>query len=74
MEFDSVLTSINYKPVSKDQIVSKIPFLRKKLAEIRLSKGNDVEQNWIMGQLRRQAEGNISMLDLHKAISDAGKK
>ena len=68
MEFASVLTSIGYKVVTKEQIVSKIPFLRKKLAEIRLSKGPDVEHNWIMGQLRRQAEGNMSMKDLHEAL------
>jgi glutamyl-tRNA(Gln) amidotransferase subunit E len=68
MEFDSVLTSINFKTISKDEIVSKIPFLRKKFAEIRLSKGPDVEHNWIMGQLRRQAEGNMSLLDLHKDV------
>jgi glutamyl-tRNA(Gln) amidotransferase subunit E len=74
MEFDSVLTSINYKVVSKEQIVSKIPFLRKKLAEIRLSKGTDVEHNWIMGQLRPQAEGNMSMLELHEAVGGNGAK
>jgi hypothetical protein len=74
MEFESVLTSINYKPVSKDQIISKIPFLRKKLTEIRLSKGEDVEQNWIMGQLRRQAEGNISMVELYQAVEGNGVK
>jgi len=68
MEFDSVLTSINFKMVSKDEITSKIPFLRKKFADIRLSKGPDVEHNWIMGQLRRQAEGNMSMSELHEAI------
>ena len=68
MEFDSVLTSINFKMVSKDEIISKIPFLRKKFAEIRLSKGPDVEHNWIMGQLRRQAEGNMGMAELHEAI------
>ena len=68
MEFDSVLTSINFKMVSKDEITSKIPFLRKKFADIRLSKGPDVEHNWIMGQLRRQAEGNMSMSELHKAL------
>ena len=70
MEFESVLTSINFKSVSKEQIVSKIPFLRNKLAEIRLSKGADVEHNWIMGQLRRQAEGNMSMLELHEAVTE----
>lgn len=69
MEFESVLTSINFKKVTKEQIVSKIPFLKAKLAEIRHSKGDDVELNWVMGQLRRQAEGNISMTDLHEAIA-----
>jgi glutamyl-tRNA(Gln) amidotransferase subunit E len=68
MEFDSVLTSIGYKQVNKEQIISKIPFLRSKLGEIRLSKGADVEHNWIMGQLRRQAEGNMSMKELHEAV------
>jgi glutamyl-tRNA(Gln) amidotransferase subunit E len=70
MEFESVLTSINFKIVSKEHIISKIPFLRMKLAEIRLSKGADVEHNWIMGQLRRQAEGNISMQELHEAVAE----
>jgi glutamyl-tRNA(Gln) amidotransferase subunit E len=68
MDFESVLTSMNYKPVTMEQIISKIPFLRNKFAEIRLSKGPDVEHKWIMGQLRRQAEGNMSMRELHKAI------
>jgi glutamyl-tRNA(Gln) amidotransferase subunit E len=69
MEFDSVLTSINFKAISKEEIISKIPFHRNKFAEIRLSKGPDVEHNWIMGQLRQQAEGNMSMKELHEALS-----
>lgn len=69
MEFDSVLTSIKFKPVSKENIVSKVPFLRKKLEEIRLSKGANVEHNWIMGQLRRQAEGNMNLNELHEIVS-----
>ncbi len=68
MEFESVLTSINFKRIQGEDIVSKVPFLRNKFAEIRLSKGDDVEHNWIMGQLRRQAEGNMKMQDLHAAI------
>ncbi len=70
MEFDSVLTSINFKTVSKDLILSKVPFLKKKFTEIRLSEGPDIEHNWIMGQLRRQAEGNMSMQELHEAIGE----
>lgn len=68
MEFDSVLTSLNFKTVTKDQIVSKIPFLRKKFTEIRISEGPVIEQNWIMGQLRRQAEGNMSMKELYEIV------
>lgn len=70
IEFESVLTSMNFKTISKEQIVSKIPFLRNKFAEIRMSKGTDVEHNWIMGQLRRQAEGNISMKELHEVVGE----
>ncbi len=72
MEFESVLTSISFKPVSREQIVSKIPFLRDKLAEIRLSEGEHVEHNWVMGQLRRQAEGNMSLKELHEVIGAIG--
>lgn len=68
MEFESILTTINFKPVSKDQILAKIPFLRKKFAEIQLSKGSHCENQWIMGQLRKQAEGNISLKELKKAL------
>ncbi len=68
MEFESVLTSINFKSVPKEEIISKIPFLRSKFAEIRFSQGPEVERDWIMGQLRRQAEGNMSMNELHKAV------
>jgi glutamyl-tRNA(Gln) amidotransferase subunit E len=69
MEFESVLTSMQFKPLSREQITSKIPFLKNKLAEIRLSEGAEVEHNWVMGQLRRQAEGNISMQELHRAVA-----
>jgi glutamyl-tRNA(Gln) amidotransferase subunit E len=71
MEFESALTSMNYKAVTKEQILSKISFLRNKFAEIRLSKGKDVEHNWIMGQLRWQAEGNMSILELHEAVLES---
>ncbi len=68
MEFESVLTSINFKQIPKDEIVSKIPFLRKKFTEIRRSSGPVVEHDWIMGQLRRQALGNMKMAELHEAV------
>lgn len=68
MEFESVLTSIHFKRIPIDQIVSKIPFLKKKFAEIKVSKGKDIERDWIMGQLRKQAEGNMKLIDLSNEI------
>ncbi|NVO19040.1 MAG: Glu-tRNA(Gln) amidotransferase subunit GatE [Bacteroidetes bacterium] len=70
MDFESVLTSIKFKRTSKEQILSQVPFLRKKFAEIRISKGNDIEHKWIFGQVRRSAEGNVPLSILAKEINE----
>ena len=64
MDFDSVLTSIKFKRIPKEQILSQIPFLKKKFAEIRHSKSNGVEKDWIMGQIRKVSEGNVNLTEL----------
>jgi glutamyl-tRNA(Gln) amidotransferase subunit E len=69
MDFESVLTSVKFKRVSREQLLSQIPFLRKKLAEIRHSKGELVERDWVMGQIRRSAEGNMDLRELSALIS-----
>ncbi|MCG8411046.1 MAG: Glu-tRNA(Gln) amidotransferase subunit GatE [Bacteroidales bacterium] len=68
MDFDSILTSINFKPISKDEILSKIPFLKQKYAEIKISNNGDVAKHWIMGELQKTAIGNISPQELMKTI------
>ena len=69
MEFESVLTTIHFKPNVKNNILDRIPFLKKKFSQIRKS-GNAVdEHNWIMGQLRPVALGNISLAELSKHIN-----
>lgn len=69
MDFDSVLTSIKFKRIPKEQILSQIPFLKKKFAEIRHSKGDSVEKNWIMGQIRKVSEGNVNLSELSDEIA-----
>jgi len=68
MDFDSVLESINFKKIPKDKIVSHIPFLKKKFSEVRRSDESKDEFDWIMGELKEGAIGNISMKELFNYV------
>ena len=68
MDFDSILTTLNFKPVPKQEIIGKIPFLVKKYQEIRTSGDNTAGHRWIMGNLRKTAIGNISLKELSDKI------
>lgn len=64
MDFDSILTSINFKRIDKTDILARIPFLIEKFDKIRRKEGDTFKVNWIMGQLRKQAVGNMEMTEL----------
>lgn len=64
MQFDSVLTTIKFKKVEKNQILEQISFLSEKFRQISTDPSPQKSQNWIMGQLRKLALGNISMPEL----------
>lgn len=64
LDFDSVLTSIKFKKVSKEQLLGSVPFLKSKFAEIQHGFKETNERDWIMGQLRKMAIGNIELTDL----------
>ena len=68
LDFDSVLESINFKKIPKEKILSHIPFLKKKFAEIRRSDKIQNEGNWLMGELRNEATGNLSLKELSEKI------
>lgn len=70
MDFDSVLTSLKFKKIPKEQILAQVPFLRKKFAEIRISDGDSFENNWILGQIRKSAEGNVPLAMLAAEVKD----
>ena len=61
MDFESVLTSIRFNRISQQEIYSHIPFLKKKFAEISAKGVAKQEADWIMGQLRKMAIGNVSL-------------
>ncbi len=64
MDFESILTSIKFKRISKEKILSNIPFLKTKFAEIKFTDETGAENRWIMGQLHTMAAGNISLNEL----------
>ncbi|MFP4469189.1 MAG: Glu-tRNA(Gln) amidotransferase subunit GatE [Bacteroidales bacterium] len=68
MEFDSVLTSINFKRIPEADILAKIPFLIEKFNKIRISDRQEDALNWIMGQIRNTAIGNISLRRLAEEV------
>ena len=68
MDMESVLISIKFKAISKEDITKHIPFLREKFSMIRFNELKDNEINWIMGQLQQMAIGNISMQALKKLV------
>lgn len=65
---DSVLATVNYKQTSPEEIVRMIPELIEEYKEIKTSVNDDAEVNWVMGELRRTALGNISMRELWEEI------
>jgi len=64
MDFDSVLASLPFKKFPKEEIISLIPFLKNKFAETAMNPTPENEKNWIMGELRRKAVGNIDLKKL----------
>ena len=68
MEFESIISTLKHKRVSKDEILARIPILKKKFAEGKKDIDESDMKNWIMGQLKNQALGNISLNELSKEI------
>lgn len=69
MDFESILVTVNFKVVPKEEILAKVPFLVKKYKDIRTSSDDAAGKRWVMGNLSKLATGNISLGDLSKGIS-----
>ncbi|MBN1388319.1 MAG: Glu-tRNA(Gln) amidotransferase subunit GatE [Bacteroidales bacterium] len=68
MRYESILTILNYKNVGADEILAPVDFLYKKFMEERLSDDPGSAVNWIMGQLRNHATGNLRLSELRRKI------
>ena len=68
LDFESVLISIKFKKVAKEQLFGSVPFLKSKFAEIQHTQKVGNEKDWIMGQLRKMAIGNVSLTELAASL------
>jgi len=70
MDFNSVLTSINFKRKSEEELLAPVDYLIEKFKEIKIAKHDKQENavNWVMGQLHKQALGNIDPALLYTRI------
>jgi glutamyl-tRNA(Gln) amidotransferase subunit E len=74
MEFGSVLTSIDYKKHTMNELIAPIDFLLGKFGQIRHSDSDKATIDWIMGQLHKQAIGNVELPVLKEQIEEKIKK
>ncbi len=70
MSLDSALAAIGFRRITEEEILAKIPSLRKKFREINISPDDDTTSRWIMGKLRPLAIGNINLNKLKQAIEE----
>jgi glutamyl-tRNA(Gln) amidotransferase subunit E len=70
MDLDSVLTTINFRKVPREEILDQIPYLKKKYEETSVHQDDEKEARWVMGELRPQAVGNIPLSELKAMVEN----
>jgi len=68
IDFESVLSLINFKRRNEDEILESLPDLRDKFEQINTSKDPHARRRWIMGQLAKLAVGNIPLKKLEDRV------
>jgi glutamyl-tRNA(Gln) amidotransferase subunit E len=72
MDFESVLTTVNFRRMDREEILAPLPLLKEKFKKIATSKDPTAAGRWITGNLRKRALGNMPMRDV--AALAKGKK
>lgn len=68
MDFESILNFLKFKRVSPETILEQIPVLNEKFANGNKNDNETNRKNWVMGQLRSVAVGNMNLTELSKKI------
>jgi len=70
MDFESVLTTIEYRQAAEEEILAAIPVLKDKFSEISKSEEKAAMVLWVMGKLRPLALGNMNMKELRMKVEE----
>ncbi|MBI2420444.1 MAG: Glu-tRNA(Gln) amidotransferase GatDE subunit E, partial [Ignavibacteriales bacterium] len=68
IDFNSILMGLNFKPTEKAEILTRIEFLKRVFNAHGRSKDPEAEANWLMGQVRKIAEGNVDLHELRQLL------
>lgn len=68
MDFESILTEIKFRIVKVKEILDKLPLLNEKFNKEKKVDSQSNRINWVMGQVRKLAIGNISLTELSEKI------
>jgi glutamyl-tRNA(Gln) amidotransferase subunit E len=68
MDFDSILTEMKFKRVKTKEILDKLPLLNDKFNKEKKTDSDVNRVNWVMGQVRKLAVGNISLTELSEKV------
>ncbi|MDR0365006.1 MAG: Glu-tRNA(Gln) amidotransferase subunit GatE [Bacteroidales bacterium] len=68
MDFESILTIMKYKKISKEEIISRIKLLKEKFISAKKGANAHDKINSIMGALKGVSLGNIDLTELSKKI------
>ena len=64
MDFDSILTTLKFKKIAKEEIISRIKVLQNVFSPTRKDTDQQDKINSIMGELRAISEGNVNLGEL----------
>ncbi len=68
LDFESALVTIGFKTISENDLITRIPFLKQKFAEVAMTNNRANMVSWIMGQLHASATGNIDLKHLRDLV------
>lgn len=71
MRYESVLTTLNFKEKTMEELLAPVNLLYGKYTQGRNQANNEKAVNWLMGQIRKQASGNVDLADLSRQIRQA---
>ncbi|HEX7502538.1 MAG TPA: Glu-tRNA(Gln) amidotransferase GatDE subunit E, partial [Acidobacteriota bacterium] len=73
MDFQSVLTTVEFQKLSPDQVLAPLSVLQEKFRTIATSKDPAAAGRWIAGNLRKRALGNMPMRDVAARLAKGEK-